>query len=152
MGDNVLTQGLAAKVFIPPKASSKDTMFVQGDGWIDVPRTRALWSEVFEAPRALIRRGDWIDQPSIGIPYLYFATGVQIAEVLRETDPLASRVMINEAKALAKAMRLDAASASLDQFFPADSMAPVTAGDTLAAKSLLLPPKAPPTKTKGKAP
>jgi hypothetical protein len=156
LGDNVLTQGLASKVFIPPKDPKGDTVYVQGDGWIDIKRTRALWSEVFEAPKALVRRGDWIDQPSIGIPYLYFATGVQIAEVLRDRDPLASRVMVNEAKALAKAMRLDAAASSLDQYFPGDSLLPVTAGDTLAAKSLMIPPKAPatepPTKTKGKAP
>ncbi|MEK7403161.1 MAG: DUF2723 domain-containing protein [Gemmatimonadota bacterium] len=142
LGDNVLTQGLAAKVFLQPKAATPDTAFVQGDGWIDIKRTRQLWSEVFKAPKSLVRRGDWIDQPSIGIPYLYFATGVQIAEVLREKDPLASRVMVNESKALAKAMRLDAAALSLDQFFPESAM-PVTAGDTLAAKSLMLPPKAP---------
>ena len=153
LGDNVLTQGLAAKVFVPPKASSGDTLYVQGDGWMDIGRSRALWSEVFQAPKSLVRRGDWIDQPSIGIPYLYFATGVQIAEVLRVRDPLASRVMVNESRALAKAMRLDAAASSLDQFFPSESLLPVTAGDTLAAKSLILPPPAvksePATKAKG---
>ncbi|HEX7937516.1 MAG TPA: hypothetical protein VF483_00915, partial [Gemmatimonadaceae bacterium] len=84
LGDDVLTQGLAAKVFLPPKESKGDTLYVQGDGWIDVGRTKALWSQVFQAPKSLVRRGDWIDQPSIGIPYLYFATGVQIAEVLRD--------------------------------------------------------------------
>jgi hypothetical protein len=152
LGDNVITHGLASKVFIPPKVASTtgDTLFIAGDGWIDIRRTKQLWSEVFKAPKALVRRGDWIDQPSIGIPYLYFATGVQIAEVLREREPLASRVMVNESRALAKAMRLDAALASLDQFFPSDSAMPITAGDTAAAKSLLLPT----TKgaTKGKAP
>src|SRR5689334_1003228 len=75
LGDLVLTQGLAAKVFLPPKESKGDTLYVQGDGWIDVGRTKALWSQVFQAPKSLVRRGDWIDQPSIGIPYLYFATG-----------------------------------------------------------------------------
>jgi hypothetical protein len=156
LGDNVITQGLAAKVFVPPKESKGDTLFVQGDGWIDVGRTKALWSDVFTAPKALIRRGDWIDQPSIGIPYLYFATGVQLAEVLQQNDPLASRVVVNESRALAKAMHLDAAVQSLDQFFPGES---ITAGDTARAKSLILPPAAkatePPTTkggTKAKAP
>ena len=154
LGDNVITQGLASKVFLPPKDAKGDTIYVQGDGWMDVARTKALWSEVFQAPKSLVRRGDWIDQPSIGIPYLYFATGVQLAEVLREKDPLASRVMVNESRGLATAMHLDAALASLNQYFPADSFLPATAGDTQNAKSLIIPQKAvpttePPTKTKG---
>ncbi len=157
LADNIITQGLAAKVFVPPKDMSKgDTVFVQGDGWIDIGRTKTLWSDVFMAPKALIRRGDWIDQPSIGIPYLYFATGVQLAEVLRDREPLASRVVVNESRALAKAMHLEAAAQSLDQYFPADSVGALTAGDTARAKALILPPAAkttePPTKTKGKAP
>src|SRR5687768_5210339 len=49
--NNVLTQGLASKVFIPPAAATLDTVYVQGDGWFDIPRTRALWTEVFKAPK-----------------------------------------------------------------------------------------------------
>jgi len=40
----VLTQGLASKVFVPPTKAVKDTAFVEGDGWFDVARTRALWT------------------------------------------------------------------------------------------------------------
>jgi len=154
LGDHVLTQGLASKVFIPPKDSKGDTLFVQGDGWVDVGRTKALWSDIFQAPKSLIRRGDWIDQPSIGIPYLYFATGVQLAEVLRDRDPLASRVVVNESRALAKSMRLEAALQSLDSYFPSESgMPPITGGDTARAKSLIVTPPAAktsePTKAKG---
>ena len=38
LGDNVLTQGLATKLFVPTTTSAMphDTMFVQGDGWLDV--------------------------------------------------------------------------------------------------------------------
>src|SRR6202008_4767897 len=67
--NNVLTQGLASKVFIPPAKPSAATAFLSNDGWMDVPRTATLWTEVFQAPKSLIRRGDWIDPPSVGIPY-----------------------------------------------------------------------------------
>src|SRR5258708_30842600 len=67
--NKTLAQGLAAKLFIPPAASTRDTVFLPEQGeWLDVPRTKALWTPVFEAPKAPIRRGDSIDQPSIGIP------------------------------------------------------------------------------------
>lgn len=140
-GENVVTQGLAAKVFIPPKQPNKDTIYVQSDGWLDVPRTKALWADVFKAPKSLIRRGDWIDQPSIGIPYLYIATGVELADALRERDPLASRVIVGETRNVAKAMRLDAAIAGMDQYFPPDSLVP-SAGDTMRARVLPIPPPA----------
>ena len=83
LGDHVLTQGLAAKVFIPPKASGKDTMNVAGDGWMDVKRTAELWNNDFLGPKSVIRSNDWIDQPSVGIPYLYVATGLELSEALR---------------------------------------------------------------------
>src|SRR5205085_1723763 len=83
-------------VFIPPVASARDTAFVQGDGWVDVARTKALWTDVFQAPKSLIRRGDWIDQPSVGIPYLYVATGLELTEVLRDRDPQSAQKVFNE--------------------------------------------------------
>jgi transmembrane protein TMEM260 (protein O-mannosyltransferase) len=89
LGDHVLTQGLAAKVFVPPKASSKDTVNVAGDGWMDIPRTAELWNNDFQGPKAVIRAGDWIDQPSVGIPYLYVATGLELSEALRTRGDLA---------------------------------------------------------------
>jgi hypothetical protein len=83
LGDQVLTQGMASKVLLPPKAASKDTAYVQGDGWLDVQRTKVLWDSVFAGPRSVLKKGHWIDRPSVGIPYLYVATGVELAEELR---------------------------------------------------------------------
>src|SRR5262249_32182672 len=38
LGDYVLTQGLAAKLFVPPATGTpKDTVFIPGDGWLDLP-------------------------------------------------------------------------------------------------------------------
>jgi hypothetical protein len=107
LGENVLTQGLASKVFVPPKAS-KDSIYVQGDGWIDVPRTRELWTNVFEGAKAVIRAGDWIDQPSVGIPYLYVATGLELSEALRTRGDAAQANQVwNTAKQVATAVHLE---------------------------------------------
>ena len=82
LGDYTLTQGLASKVVIPPSAATaKDTIYVQGDGWLDLPRSDSLWNKVFKGPQSVINTGDWIDRPSVGIPYLYVATGMVRAGV-----------------------------------------------------------------------
>jgi hypothetical protein len=108
LDDYTITQGLASKVFVPPGAPSRDTVYVQGDGWFDVQRTEALWSNVFLGPQALVRKGDWIDRPSVGIPYLYVATGLALAEALRATGRTqeVQRVM-ERARQVATAVRLE---------------------------------------------
>jgi len=147
--ENILTQGLASKVTVPPKESRGDTVFVEGDGWLDIATTKKLWTDVFKAPRALIRRGNWIDQPSIGIPYLYVATGLELAEAMRERDPLTTRVIVNEARAIAAAMRLEDAVAGVDRFFPPESGA---GGDTAPSRVLPLPLPPAAKEPVGKAP
>jgi transmembrane protein TMEM260 (protein O-mannosyltransferase) len=136
--NNVLTQGLAAKVFIPPATTTRDTVLVQGDGWFDAARTKVLWTEVFKAPKSLIRRGDWIDQPSVGIPYLFVATGLELAEVLRDRDPQTAQQVLDETRKLAQAVRLDQAVAGAEQILPSD--VPIPLGDSPGAK--VLPPPA----------
>jgi hypothetical protein len=108
LGEHVLTQGLAAKVFIAPKASTRDTMNVAGDGWMDVKRTAELWNNDFMGPKAVIRTNDWIDQPSVGIPYLYVATGLELAEALRSrNDNAMANQVWTTAKQVAKAVHLE---------------------------------------------
>jgi len=82
LGDSILAQGLASKVFLPPAASSGDTLHVQGGGWYDLARSRALWRDVFQGPAAIIRHGDWVDESSVGIPLAYAFNGAQLAQVL----------------------------------------------------------------------
>jgi hypothetical protein len=108
LGDHVLTQGLASKVFIPPKASTRDTMNVAGDGWMDVKRTTELWNNDFVGPKSVIRTGNWIDQPSVGIPYLYVATGLELSEALRSRgDNAMANQAWNVAKQVAIAVHLE---------------------------------------------
>jgi hypothetical protein len=114
--DYTLTQGLASKVFVPPPAPGRDTLYVQGDGWFDVKRTEALWKNVFLGPQALIRKGDWIDRPSVGIPYLYVATGLALAEVLRSTGRAEeAQDVLGRARQVAAAVRLERLLAAAEQ-------------------------------------
>ena len=84
LGNNVLTQGLAAKVFVPPTGTaSKDTVFIDGDGWLDVARSRALWNDVFHGHESVIREGQWVDRPSASMAGLYVFGGAELAEALK---------------------------------------------------------------------
>ena len=81
--NNVLTQGLASKLFVPPASSDKDTLFVQGDGWLDVARSKALWNDVFQGPKSVVAEGRWVDRASVSMPSLYIFGGAELAEALR---------------------------------------------------------------------
>jgi hypothetical protein len=107
LGGYMLTQGLATKLFIPPAAQGKDTLLVSGAGWVDVKRTKVLWDSVFTAQKSISRRSDWVDRPSVGIPYLYVATGLMLSEVLDATgDSTGSAQVLTQAKQIAKAVQL----------------------------------------------
>ncbi|HEV7992219.1 MAG TPA: DUF2723 domain-containing protein [Gemmatimonadaceae bacterium] len=79
-----LVQGLVAKVSTTPVVSSPDTVEVSGIGHVDVPRSMTLWRDVYRAPDAIIKRGDWVDRPSAGIPALYTSTGILLGAVLEQ--------------------------------------------------------------------
>ena len=133
LGNNVLTQGLAQKVFIPPTTASKDTVQVQGDGWMDVSRTLTLWDSVFKAPTSLTHRNGWVDRPSVGIPYLYIATGIELGQTLSALGrPLESAPIINQTRNIATAL-------NLQQYFPSSLDTPpvvpaVPSGDSAVSK------------------
>ena len=140
LGDNVLTQGLASKLFIPPApGAAKDTVYVQGDGWFDLPRSDSLWHGVFAGPQSVLKTGDWIDRPSVGIPYLYVATGLELAEALKgRGNGQKAREVFNTAKQIAQAVRLEelvrAADAEFQQIL----------GDSARGTPLPTPPVTPP--------
>jgi len=91
---HLLTQGLARKVVPDAIVASRDTVLVAGEGFVDVPRTTALYTTVFRAPRSIVARGEWVDRPSAGIPAAYVITGLVLGEVLaqRGETQLAARV------------------------------------------------------------
>ena len=137
MVNHTIAQGLAAKLFVPPKTASRDTIFIAEQGeWLDIPRTKALWDSVFMGPKALIRRGDWIDSPSVGIPYLYIATGATLAQILNDRGDGADALRVFETtRQVAEAVRIQT-SGSL----PPPANAPVetaaTPGDSRVSKQL----------------
>ena len=109
LGDYLLTQGLARRV-IPdtPKNLTRDTVIVAGEGFVDVARTDSLWHTVFEAPKSIIRRGDWVDKPSVGIPFLYVTTGLILSDALSQTNRVdEARGVLQTAEAVARATRLE---------------------------------------------
>jgi hypothetical protein len=85
----VVTQGLVRKVLPQVAAEGGDLVRVPGEGLVDLKRSEALW-DGFKAPASLIAKGDWVDRPSVGIPFLYVNTGIVMAEALarvgREAD------------------------------------------------------------------
>jgi hypothetical protein len=142
LGDFVLTQGLASKVFVPPKTAGKDTVFIQQDGYLDLPRTTKLWTDDFLGPRAMIKAGDWIDRPSVGIPYLYVATGMELSEILRSRGDLATANQVFQtSKSLADAVHLEGVVGTQA---PALQQAPaLTPGDSASGAQLPLRKKKP---------
>jgi Protein O-mannosyl-transferase TMEM260-like len=124
LGSYLLTQGLATKVFIPPAVAGRDTLLVPGAGWMDLQRTKTLWDSVFVGKNSLMKRNDWIDRPSVGIPYLYVATGLMLSEVLHSTGDTANAARImGQSRRIAQAVRLDDLLAQLQE--PARPSGPV---------------------------
>jgi hypothetical protein len=116
IGSYLLTQGLATKLFIPPATANGDTLLVSGAGWVDVARTKALWDSVFVGHHSLAKRHDWVDRPSVGIPYLYVATGLMLSEVLQVTgDSTSAARVLTEAKRVAQGVKLTDLLAQLEQ-------------------------------------
>ncbi|HEX3868520.1 MAG TPA: DUF2723 domain-containing protein, partial [Gemmatimonadaceae bacterium] len=129
LGDDVLTQGLASKLFVPPSpAAAKDTVYIPGDGWLDLPRSDSLWTKTFQGPQSVLHTGDWIDRPSVGIPYLYVATGVELAEALKTTGrTLQAQDVFQMAKKIAVTVRLE------DLVKPSEAEFAPSRGDTATA-------------------
>ncbi|MFN2564024.1 MAG: DUF2723 domain-containing protein, partial [Gemmatimonadaceae bacterium] len=77
----LLEQGLAYKLVGARPAPSRDTI-PTGDGFLDVTRSAELWQSVYRAPESIARRGDWVDRPSLSIPYVYVDSGLKVARAL----------------------------------------------------------------------
>ena len=135
----VVTQGMAKKVVDHIIVPGKDTILVPGEGYVDVPRSKALWDQ-FTATKSLAKRNGWVDDASVGIPDLYVISGLTFAEALARTGQMAaSDSVFLQAKAVAKAMRREKA-------FGIDKMItmPAAPADTALSPLLAPPPAAAP--------
>jgi hypothetical protein len=138
LGDYLLTQGLARRVMDSvPKVTADTVLLPGGEGWVDVPRTAALWKDVFVAPEAFMRKGHWVDRPSVGIPYLYVATGIVLSEALSRTGKTAlADSVLDRAQRVAQVTKLDDLFAGRNA--PRSIPMP-TQGDSRAAIPLIPP-------------
>jgi hypothetical protein len=94
-GPYVVTQGMTRKLMDGPVTESATVVQVPGEGFVDAARTEALWRE-YKSPASLIRKGDWVDYPSRGIPFLVLNTGIVTAEALARTGKQAASDSILE--------------------------------------------------------
>jgi len=107
---HLLTQGLARKLLPEEPVASKDTVPIPGQGMLDVKTSAWLWEHDFLAPASLARRTMWVDRASVGIPYLYLASGVTLADAEQaasgnDNDKDATRILA-QVQAIAKATGL----------------------------------------------
>ena len=108
-GPYLVTQGLARKLVGQPVTASADTVLVPGQGFLDVARSTSLWTDVFQGPASLVRKGDWPDRSSVSIPVAYIIAGLTLSDVLmsQQRGPLASRV-IRDTESVIQATRTEA--------------------------------------------
>jgi hypothetical protein len=114
----VITQGLASKLFVPPAngAQTKDTLLIQGDGWLDVARTQTLWNDVFTGHQSVIKEGQWVDRPSVSMPALYIFMGAELADALRAIGrPAEANKVFATTKQVAAVTNLDGLIRGLEE-------------------------------------
>jgi hypothetical protein len=129
-------QGHTRRVYPDSVREGGNIVRVPGEGFVDVARSQALWNE-FRAPEALIRKGDWIDAPSRGIPYLIISTGIATAEGLARTgQTVAADSLIEQVRKVAVAMRFTEIAGEMEP------VTPRLTGDTVATTPV--PPKSGP--------
>ena len=102
----LLTQGMVEKL-MPDSVKAAPGIVNSQSGYFDVARTEALWKQVYRAPEALIKQGDWVDRPSAGIPFGYAITGEMLAQALYQRgDSGEANGVLHTVDNLAKAARL----------------------------------------------
>jgi hypothetical protein len=128
-----LMQGLVTKIAPRPLSAGHDTVAVMGVGFVDMPRSAALWKQ-YGAPAAIIRRGDWVDRPSAGIPALYTSTALVLGQGLEQQGHAAEAQKLRQAG-------LDVAEGAhiVEWFAGPEPSAPVPAAGTDAPRGTALP-------------
>jgi Protein of unknown function (DUF2723) len=103
----LLSQGFVQKLVDHPITDTAETPHVLGLN-LDLERTKALWNNVYGAPAALIKEGDWIDRASFGIPYTYAFTGAVLSEALKARgDTKGADTVMNRVRSIVKAARIE---------------------------------------------
>jgi hypothetical protein len=103
----LLEQGLVYRLAAAPQVASSATPST-GDAFLDVERSAELWRSVYRAPEAIASRGDWIDRPSLSIPFVYIDSGLKVARALAlGGDSAGSARVAERVERVIQATRLD---------------------------------------------
>lgn len=103
----LLTQGLARKLLPNVPTAGRDTVLAPGEGFVDVPRSVALWTDVFRGQQALIKKNDWPDRASVNIPVLYAVTGALLGGILNSGGrPALAKEIIDTSERIVDAARM----------------------------------------------
>ena len=128
LGNYVVMQGHVRRV-MPDSvvAGTNGIARVPGEGYVNVELSKQLWDEM-RAPAALVKKGDWVDAPSRGIPYLVVTTGLATAEgLLQQGRTAEADKIIGTTRDVAVAMRFGEIAANLPT-----ATTPVPASDSAA--------------------
>jgi hypothetical protein len=105
--NHIVSTGLARKLVLDTPVASDSLVNVPQDGWMDVPTSLSLWTQSFDGPKSLAKRTQWVDKPSISIPFVYIRTGEVLAQVLAHEGKTAQAQRVtNDIVAVAKGSQL----------------------------------------------
>jgi hypothetical protein len=95
----VVAEGLVQHLMPQPSVDSSGRA-------MNVVRTNELWN-IYRGPAAIIRRGDWIDRPSLPTPIDYTLVGLGLADALdKEGNSARADTVRSESVAVIKAARM----------------------------------------------
>jgi hypothetical protein len=81
---------------------------IRRSGWFDLPRSRTLFMDVFQGPRAIEKLGRWVDRPSVDIPLTYIFAAEELAAVLRsQGQNVSAAAVLDTGSRLAHAVHED---------------------------------------------
>jgi hypothetical protein len=105
--NHILNTGLARKLTLAEVTETPNVIDVPRDGWFDLGTTYALWTQTFDGLASLAKRTQWVDKPSVGIPYVYVRTGYVLAQALQVKGRTAdAQKVLSQANAVAKGAQL----------------------------------------------
>ncbi len=99
----VVGHGLTQRLLEHPAAENPAFLPV-GNQYIDPVVSDSLWN-TYRAPAALLSQGQWIDEPSVSIPYAYAYTGQLTGYVrIARGDSLAGERLLRQTDSIARAI------------------------------------------------
>jgi len=102
----VVNHGLTQRLLERPASTYPDFVPI-GGSYLDATVSDSLWAR-YQGPAAVLTQGQWIDTPSVGIPYSYAITG-QLTGYgkLARGDSLGAERVLTQADSIARAVGIE---------------------------------------------